>query len=186
MLKCIMSRIGKKPIIIPGNVEVKIDGQKIMVKGPKGEISKEFQPEIGISIEDSKIAVNSKRDTKRARSLWGLSRVLVFNMIKGVAEGYERKLEIEGVGFKANVEGDSLVLNVGFSHSVRIKTPAGIKFSVEKNVITVSGIDKELVGQMAAKIREVKKPEPYKGKGIRYAGEKIIRKLGKKAVATAK
>lgn len=189
MFKCLnefMSRIGKKPILIPQGVDVKIDRQKVTVKGPKGEILKEFQPGIDISMEDNKVIVKSKGNDKKARSAWGLSRVLIFNMIKGVQEGYERKLEIEGVGFRANVEGDNLVLNIGFSHPVRIKVPVGIKCSVEKNVITISGIDKELVGQTAAKIREVKKPEPYKGKGIRYAGEKIIRKLGKKAVATTK
>ena len=111
---------------------------------------------------------------------------MIFNMVNGVVAGYEKKLEIEGVGFKANIEGDQLVLNIGFSHPVKIKTPDGIKFSVEKNVITISGIDKGSVGQIAAKIRDARPPEPYKGKGIRYAGEQIRRKLGKKAVATAK
>lgn len=181
-----MSRIGRKLILIPEGVDVKIDGQKVFVKGPKGEISREFRPELTISLEDNKIFVKIKEETKEIKSLWGFVRASIFNMIKGVKDGYEKKLEIEGVGFKANVEGDSLVLGVGFSHSVKIKIPEGIKFSVEKNVITISGVDKGLVGQTAAKIRQVKKPEPYKGKGIRYQGEQIRRKLGKKAVATTK
>ena len=181
-----MSRIGKKPILIPQGVDVKVDGRKVTVKGSKGEISREFRPELEIDSKDNKITVAVKEQTKEARSLWGLTRAILYNMVKGASEGYEKKLEIEGVGFKANIEGDSLVLGLGFSHPVKIKTPAGIKFSVEKNTITVSGIDKELVGQTAAEIRRVKPPEPYKGKGIRYSGEHIRRKLGKKAVATTK
>ena len=181
-----MSRIGKKPILIPQGVEVKIDGRKVSVRGPKGEISKEFRPEIDIAVKDNNITVGAKGETKLAKSLWGLTRALIFNMVNGVVAGYEKKLEIEGVGFKANIEGDQLVLNIGFSHPVKIKTPDGIKFSVEKNVITISGIDKGSVGQIAAKIRDARPPEPYKGKGIRYAGEQIRRKLGKKAVATTK
>lgn len=182
----IMSRIGKKPILIPQGVEVKIDGHKVTVRGPKGEISKEFRPEVDIVMEDNKIAVKVRGESKLVKSLWGLTRALIFNMVNGVVAGYEKKLEIEGVGFKANIEGDSLVLNMGFSHPVKVKGQEGIKFLVEKNVITVSGTDKGSVGQMAAKIRDVKPPEPYKGKGIRYQGEQIRRKLGKKAVATAK
>ncbi|MBI2041764.1 MAG: 50S ribosomal protein L6 [Candidatus Nealsonbacteria bacterium] len=181
-----MSRIGKKPILIPQGVEVKIDGHKVTVRGPKGEISKEFRPEVDIVMEDNKIAVKVRGESKLVKSLWGLTRALIFNMVNGVVAGYEKKLEIEGVGFKANIEGDSLVLNMGFSHPVKVKGQEGIKFLVEKNVITVSGTDKGSVGQMAAKIRDVKPPEPYKGKGIRYQGEQIRRKLGKKAVATAK
>jgi len=181
-----MSRIGKKPILIPEGVEVKIAGQKVTVKGPKGEISREFRPELSISTEDNKVMVGIEKETKQTRSLWGLSRALLANLIRGVKEGYEKKLEIEGVGFKASIEGDKLILNMGFSHQVKVEVPEGIKFYVEKNVITISGIDKELVGQMAAKIRAIKPPEPYKGKGIRYAGEYIRRKLGKKAVATTK
>lgn len=181
-----MSRIGKKPVIIPHGVEVKIDGQKVVVKGPKGEISKDFRPDLIISSEDDKITVAVKEKTKATKSLWGFARAMIFNMIKGVIDGYEKKLEIEGVGFRANIEGDYLVLGVGFSHPVKVRTPEGIKFSVEKNVITISGVDKELVGQIAATIRGVKPPEPYKGKGIRYSGEYIRRKLGKKAVATTK
>lgn len=176
-----MSRIGKKPILIPDSVEVKIEGQKVIVRGPKGEISREFRPEVEIALEDRQIVVRGER----AKAFWGLTRALLANMVKGVTEGYEKKLAIEGVGYKAGIEGEELVLNVGFSHQVRIKTPQGIKLSAEKNIIIVSGIDKELVGQTAATIRAVRPPEPYKGKGIRYVGEQIRRKLGKRAVATS-
>ncbi len=181
-----MSRVGKKPILIPQGVEVEIKGQNVRVKGPKGEISREFRPELDIAMEDGKVIVKIKKETKQTKALWGLTRALIFNMVAGVTLGYEKKLEIEGVGFKANVDAGNLVLNMGFSHPVNVIAPEGIKFSVEKNVITISGIKKDLVGQMAAKIRQVKKPEPYKGKGIRYQGEQIRRKLGKKAVATSK
>lgn len=176
-----MSRLGKKPIEIPEGVEVKIEGQKVVIKGPKGELQREVRPEIGIEVKEGKILVSPQIETKRTKAFWGLTRTLLLNMTKGVTEGYEKKLEIEGLGFKASLEGDILVLEVGFSHSVKIKPPEGIKFSVEKNIITVSGINKELVGQIAAKIRKVKPPEPYKGKGIRYLGEVIRRKVGKKA-----
>jgi len=179
-----MSRVGKKPILIPENVEVKIDGQKVAVKGPKGELLKEIRPEVKIELKEEKIFVFSQGDTKKIRALWGLSRSLLANMIKGVTEDYEKKLEIEGLGFKASLDGEDLVLSVGFTNPVKIKAPAGIKFSVDKNVVTVSGADKELVGQIASKIRKTNPPEPYKGKGIRYAGEVIRRKVGKKVAVT--
>ena len=180
-----MSRVGKKPIQIPQGVEVKISGQKVMVRGPKGELSREVRPEIGVEVKEGKILVSPKIETKKTKALWGLTRALIANMIKGVTEGYEKKLEIEGIGFRASVEGENLVLSVGFTHPVKIKAPEGIKFSVEKNIITVSGTDKELVGQMAAKIRAIRPPEPYKGKGIRYVGERVRRKVGKKAATAA-
>lgn len=180
-----MSRIGKKPILIPEDVEVKIEGKRIIAKGPKGELAKEIRPEIKIEEKENKIFVNLQTETKKNKPLWGLTRAIIANTIKGVKEGFEKKLEIEGLGYKALISDDNLELFVGFTHSVRIKAPEGIKFSVEKNIITVSGADKELVGQIAAKIREVKPPEPYKGKGIRYLGEVIRKKIGKKAVATA-
>jgi len=180
-----MTRIGKKPILIPENVEVKIEGQKIIVKGPKGELQKEIRPEIKFEIKDKEIFVLPKIKTKKTEALWGTSWALLANMIKGVVDGFEKKLEIEGLGYKATLEGNDLILFVGFSHQVKIKTPLSIKFSVEKNIITVSGIDKELVGQIAAKIRKVRPPEPYKGKGIRYLGEVIRRKAGKKVATTA-
>lgn len=178
-----MSRVGKKPILIPQGVEVKVEGQKVLVKGPKGELSREIRPELKVELKDGQLVVSPSVETKATSALWGLTRQLLNNMVHGVQQGYERKLEIEGLGFKAALEGENLVLSVGFSHPVKIEAPARIKFSVEKNIITVSGADKELVGQTAANIRKVKKPEPYKGKGIRYLGERIRRKEGKKAVA---
>ena len=177
-----MSRVGKKPILIPENVEVKIEGQKVIIKGPKGELSREIRPEIKVEVKGNQIFVFPKEETKKTKAFWGLTRTLLANMIKGVTEGYEKKLEIEGLGFKALVEGEDLKLLVGFTHPVAIKAPQDIKFSVEKNVITVSGIDKEKVGLVAATIRKVKPPEPYKGKGIRYQGEIVRRKVGKKVV----
>ena len=177
-----MSRVGKKPILIPGNVEVKIEGQKVMIKGPKGELQREIRPEIKVEMRGNEIFVSPQIETKRTKAFWGLTRALIANMIKGVTEGFEKKLQIEGLGFRASIEDENLLLHIGFTHPVKIKTPLGIKFSIEKNIITVSGIDKELVGQIAAKIRKIKPPEPYKGKGIRYLGEVIRRKVGKKVV----
>lgn len=179
-----MSRIGKKPIQIPDNVEIKIDGNKISVRGPKGELQREVRPEIKIEVKDREILVTPQKETKKTKAFWGLTRVLLFNMVKGVTKGYEKKLQIEGLGYRATLEGEDLVLQVGFSHPVKIKKPEGLNFSIEKNIITVSGIDKELVGQIAAKIRKVRKPEPYKGKGIRYLGEEVRRKAGKKVAIT--
>lgn len=179
-----MSRIGKKPILIPEGVEVSIDNNEVIVKGPKGEFKRTIRPEIKVEKENNKIIVRPFKESKRINAFWGLSRTVIFNMIEGVTKGYEKKLEIQGVGYKANLEGEDLILQVGFSHLVKIDKVEGIKFEVEKNIITVSGIDKELVGQIAAKIRKVKKPEPYKGKGIRYLGEEVRRKSGKKAVGT--
>lgn len=187
-----MSRIGKKPIEIPEGVEIKIDGKKVNVKGPKGELSLEVRPEIKVEIKDGKVFIKPQLEHKsstpkkqeQTKAFWGLTRALLSNMIQGVNEGYEKKLEIEGVGYRANLEGQDLVLNVGFSHPVKINAQDNIKFTVDKNLITVSGIDKGLVGQIAAKIRKVRPPEPYKGKGIRYVGEQIRRKVGKKAAAT--
>lgn len=177
-----MSRIGKKPIEIPSGVEVKIEGRKIFVKGSKGELSIDIAPEVLVKNEDNKVVVSIERETKKAKSLWGLTRTLISNMVEGVSKGHEKKLEIQGVGYRASLEGQDLVLLVGFSHPVRVKKPEGIDFNVEKNIITISGADKELVGQIAAKIRKVRKPEPYKGKGIRYVGEFVKRKVGKRAV----
>lgn len=179
-----MSRVGKKPISIPKGVEIKDEGQKINVKGPKGELSFEIHPEIKIKIEEEKISVLQPEKTKKNKSLWGLTRTLIANMIQGVTEGYEKKLAIEGLGYKAMLQENDLILQVGFTHPVKIKASEGIGFLVEKNIITVSGIDKTLVGQVAAKIRKVKPPEPYKGKGIRYLGEVVRRKVGKKVVGT--
>ena len=163
---------------------MKIDDGKVVIKGPKGELSQEIRPEIKVEKKDDKILVSPQIEGKRTKAFWGLTRALLANMLKGVVEGYEKKLEIQGVGYRASLEGKDLVLLVGFSHPIKIEAREGIEFKVEKNIITISGIDKGLVGQIAAKIRKVKPPEPYKGKGIRYVGEKVRRKVGKKAVAT--
>jgi large subunit ribosomal protein L6 len=179
-----MSRIGKKPILIPAGVEIKMEGNIISVKGPKGEISHKIRPEVKVEKKEDKIFVLNQEETKLSKSLWGLTRILIFNMIKGVTIGFEKKLEIQGIGFKAAVEGENLVLNVGFTEPVKMKIPQNIKISVEKNIIIISGIDKELVGQFTANIRKVKPPEPYKGKGIRYVNETVRRKVGKKVVTT--
>ncbi len=179
-----MSRIGKKPIEIPNGVEVKIDGEKITIKGPKGELFREIRPEIGLEIKDEKLFVSPKIETKQTKAFWGLTRALLANMIKGVTEDYEKKLEIQGVGYRAELKGTTIVLAIGFSHSVEIEAPEGIKFLVEKNIITISGIDKEAVGQIAAKIRKIRPPEPYKGKGIRYVGEIVRIKAGKKTATS--
>jgi len=180
-----MSRVGKKPIKIPEGVEVKKEDSLIIVKGQKGELSREIRPEVKVSIGNEEILVSLKPEAKKATAFWGLTRALLNNMIQGVTKGCEKKLEIHGVGYKANLEGEDLVLNVGYSHPVKIKKEEGISFSIEKNIITVAGIDKQLVGQVAAKIRQVRPPEPYKGKGIRYLKEEVRKKEGKKAVAAA-
>ena len=185
-----MSRIGKKPILIPEDVEVKIEGQKVIIKGSRGELQREIRPEIKIEIKEGKILVSPKSETsrnikdKKIKALFGLSRAILSWMVEGVIQGHEKKLEIEGLGYRASVEGEELVLKVGFSHLVRVKAPPFTKFSVDKNTITVSGIDKEVVTQTAAKIRKIQVPEPYKGKGIRYQGEKVRKKLGKKVITT--
>lgn len=182
-----MSRIGKKAILIPEGVHVQIENSTITVKGPKGELSRTMRPEIELQMKEGKIFVSPKRGLdsktmKKTPAFWGLTAALVRNMIEGVGKGFEKKLELVGIGYRASLEGDDLILSVGFTHPVKIARPEGIKFSIEKNIITISGPDKELVGQISARIRKVKPPEPYKGKGIRYVGEHIRRKLGKKAV----
>jgi len=182
-----MSRIGKKIIEVPQGVKVEISEREVKISGPRGELVQAIHPEIKIELKDSKILVAPKTElSKKGRGLWGLYRVLVSNMIEGVSKGFEKKLEIEGVGFKAAVEGDNLVLSLGFTNPVKIQKIPGINFAVDKNVIIVSGPDKERVGHIAALIRKQKKAEPYKGKGIKYQGETIRRKEGKKVVATAK
>ena len=185
-----MSLIGKQPIQIPENVEIKISVDSILVKGPRGEISKNLHPSVIVEEKDKEILVKPSNDSIQSRALWGTYRSLINNMVKGVKDGFEKVLVYEGIGFKSEVKSDSSVesgkvleLNVGFTHSVKVPAPKGIDFKTEKNQITVSGLDKELVGQVAANIRKVKPPEPYKGKGIRYKDEVIIRKAGKKAVA---
>ncbi len=183
-----MSRIGKKPIEIPAGVTVEINGTEVKVKGPKGELVQKFSPDVKIELKDSNVlvSINEESALKNIKALWGLTRALIANMILGVTKGFEKKLEIEGVGYRPSLEGNDLSLAVGFTNPVKIECPDGIKFSVVKNLITVSGIDKGKVGQISAIIRKVKKSEPYKGKGIKYQGEKIRRKEGKKVVAAKK
>ncbi|MBZ1348257.1 MAG: 50S ribosomal protein L6 [Candidatus Nealsonbacteria bacterium] len=178
-----MSRIGKKPILIPEGVEIKTQERKVIVKGPKGELSRETPSEIKIEIKDNQIFVFPQIETRQTKALWGLTRALLANMVEGVLSGFEKKLEIQGIGFKAAIEGEELALDVGLSHSVKLRIPSGINIVIEKNIISVSGIDKETVGQFSANIRKVKPPEPYKGKGIRYVGEVVRRKAGKKAIS---
>jgi len=177
-----MSRIGRQPIIIPEAVEAKIDTGKITVKGPKGELSQDIHRWVKIEQKDDQVVVSVKNpEEKKQRSLWGLFRRLVDNMVTGVSEGFSKQLEVNGVGYKAEVQGDILNLQLGYSHPIEYKISKGIEINVEKNIITVSGIDKQQVGQTAAEIRSLRKPEPYKGKGIKYVDEIIRRKVGKAA-----
>jgi large subunit ribosomal protein L6 len=181
--KNIMSRLGKQPIEIPSGVTVEVVDGTIKVKGSKGELEKKFPKGVDVKVEGNEVTVSKTSETKESRALWGTFASHIQNMIEGVTEGFKKELEIEGVGYRAEAQGNKIKLNVGFSHPVELEAPQGVEVSVEKSLITVSGIDKEVVGQFAANIRKVKKPEPYKGKGIHYVGEYIIRKQGKKAVA---
>jgi len=175
-----VSRIGRAPIKIPAGVEVTLNGSLIEVKGPKGQLSKELHPEMNVQVLDGSIVVTRPSDEKEHRSLHGLTRALIANMVKGVTEGFSRNLEIVGVGYRAAKQGNKLVLTVGYSHPVEMEPAPGIEIEVPAPTkITVKGIDKELVGQTAANIRDVRRPEPYLGKGIRYEGEKVRRKAGK-------
>jgi large subunit ribosomal protein L6 len=175
-----MSRIGKMPVDMPSGVDIKVDGTQVTVKGSKGELSRQFTDRVSFSIEEGVITVGREDDTRESRALHGLSRALLANMVHGVTEGFTKVLEIQGVGYRASLKGSDLELLVGFSHAVDVKAPKGITFEVpEPTRIVVSGIDKEQVGQVAADIRKVRPPEPYKGKGIRYAGEYVRRKAGK-------
>lgn len=178
-----MSRIGKQPIELPVGTTVKIDEGRIVVAGPKGVLAYRLRPEIGIRLDGQALVIEPVRPGRKTPAYWGLTRALVSRMVEGVSKGFEKRLEIEGIGYRAALEGATLVLTLGFSHQVRIEPREGITFRVEKNVITVSGPDSVLVGDAAARIRSVRPPEPYKGKGVRYAGEIIRRKAGKKAVA---
>jgi large subunit ribosomal protein L6 len=175
-----MSRIGKMPVAVPSGVDVKVDGTQVAVKGSKGELSREFTDRVTFSIDDGVITVAREDDTRESRALHGLSRALLSNMVEGVSEGFTKVLEIQGVGYRASLKGSDIELLVGFSHPVNVKAPKGITFEVpEPTRIVISGIDKEQVGQVAADIRKVRPPEPYKGKGIRYSGEYVRRKAGK-------
>lgn len=177
-----MSRIGKQPIPVPAGVEVKIDGNHVSVKGPKGELAQSFSPIINIAHEGDTIVVTRPNDEREARSLHGLTRTLIDNMVVGVTKGYSKKLELQGVGYRAQLKGRTLELSLGYSHPVIVEPEEGITFEVPSNTqIIISGIDKQRVGETAAVIRAKRPPEPYKGKGIRYEGEHVRRKLGKAA-----
>ena len=176
-----MSRIGKKAIAVPGGVSVNLEGQTVSVKGPKGQLSWTLPEDIVVSQDGGQLTLAMRQDTQRAHGMWGLSRTLVNNMVVGVTDGYERTLELVGVGYRAALKGQSLSLQLGFSHDVDVPAPAGVAFAVPKQTeIRISGIDKQLVGETAARIRRLRPPEPYKGKGVRYAGEQVRRKEGKK------
>jgi len=176
-----MSRIGKKAIPIPSGVTVTLDGQTVSIKGAKGELSWTVADEIAVTQADGALSFAPLNDGQRARAMWGLSRTLVANMVHGVTQGYEETLELVGVGYRAAMKGRSLSMQLGFSHEVDIPPPAGITFATPRQTeIRVSGVDKQLVGETAARIRKIRPPEPYKGKGVRYAGEKVRRKEGKK------
>ena len=176
-----MSRIGKKPISIPAGVTLGIEGQTINVKGPKGELAWTVVEEVVIKHEGAELSFAPRDDSTRAKSMWGLSRTLVDNMVIGVTKGYEQNLELVGVGYRAAMKGSTLGLQLGFSHEVDMPPPSGITFAVGKPTeVKVSGIDKQLVGEVSARIRKIRPPEPYKGKGVRYAGETVRRKEGKK------
>jgi large subunit ribosomal protein L6 len=176
-----MSRIGKKPVQVPAGVTASVDGQTVTVKGPKGELNFVVNAEVLVKLEDNSFAVTPANESKDARAKWGMSRTMIENLIKGVKDGFEKKLEISGVGYRAAMQGKNLQLQLGFSHDVVYQPPEGISIVCPKPTeITVSGIDKQIVGQVAAEIREYRGPEPYKGKGVKYAGERIVRKEGKK------
>ncbi|MCP4385750.1 MAG: 50S ribosomal protein L6 [Hyphomicrobiales bacterium] len=176
-----MSRIGKQPIEVPTGVTASVDGQKVSVKGPKGELAFVATDDVEFAVDEGLISVKPREETNRSRAVWGMSRTMVANLVEGVTKGFERKLEINGVGYRAAVQGSNLQLNVGYSHEVLFPIPDGITIATPKPTeIVVSGIDKQRVGQVAAEIREYRKPEPYKGKGIKYADEYIHRKEGKK------
>lgn len=180
-----MSRVGKQLITIPKEVDIRVEKDSIMVKGPKGELKQAIPFFLNIKIKDNKLSLSVEdKKVKKQRALWGTLARLIFNMIVGVTEGFEKKLELVGVGYKANIEGDKLTLNVGFSHQVDFLIPKQVEAKVNKNIISISGINKQMVGEVAAQIRKIRKPEPYKGKGIKYIDEIIKRKSGKKAVGS--
>jgi large subunit ribosomal protein L6 len=181
-----MSRVGKNPINVPSGVEVRVDGSRVTVKGPKGELSRDIDPDMQIEQENGQLVVKRPTDQPRHRAMHGLTRALLANMVTGVSEGFTKTLEMHGVGYRAQMQGRDLVLSIGFSHPVQISPPPEIDFDVDgTSKILVRGISKELVGQVAADVRKVRPPEPYKGKGIRYEGEYVRRKAGKAGKAMA-
>ena len=176
-----MSRIGKKAVAVPSGVTVTIEGQTVTVKGPKGQLAWTVAEEIEVKQEGAELLLSKRVDNTRAQAMWGLSRTLVANMVEGVTSGFEKTLELVGVGYRAAMKGNALSMQLGFSHDVDVPAPAGITFAVPKQTeIKISGIDKQVVGEIASQIRRLRPPEPYKGKGVRYAGEKVRRKEGKK------
>jgi large subunit ribosomal protein L6 len=176
-----MSRIGKKAVAVPSGVTVTIEGQTVTVKGPKGQLAWTVAEEIEIKQEGAELLLSKRVDSTRAQAMWGLSRTLVANMVEGVTSGFEKTLELVGVGYRAAMKGNALSMQLGFSHDVDVPAPAGVTFAVPKQTeIKISGIDKQVVGEIASQIRRLRPPEPYKGKGVRYAGEKVRRKEGKK------
>ncbi|MEE9276838.1 MAG: 50S ribosomal protein L6 [Dehalococcoidia bacterium] len=177
-----MSRIGRKPIPIPSGVRVAIDGDSVHVKGPKGELHWDTPSDIRVTVNEAEVVVTRPGDQRQHRANHGLTRALINNMVIGVSDGFQKTLEIQGTGYRAEMDGKTIVLRVGFSHLVRIDPSAGVEIAVEANLVRISGIDKQAVGQQAAEIRSVRPPEPYKGKGIRYQGEWVLRKTGKGAV----
>jgi len=176
-----VSRIGRMPVTIPGGVTVDVDGTSVRVKGPKGELEQTFRSEMKIGMEEGALVVERPSDEPQIRALHGLTRALINNMVIGVSDGFEKVLQVEGVGYRPEMNGKDLVLHVGYSHPVQIEPPAGIEFEIEERarLIRIKGIDKQVVGQTAADIRKIRPPEPYKGKGIRYQGEFVRRKAGK-------
>lgn len=177
-----MSRLGKQPITIPAKTEVTVSEGKVSVKGPLGVLEREVRNDIKIEVKDGAVIVTPQKKTRFANALWGTYAAHVNNMVKGVNEAFQKKLVVEGVGYKVAVQGNKVVLNVGYSHPVEMIAPEGIELAVEKNVLSIKGINKDVVGEFAANVRAVRKPEPYKGKGIRYEDEVVRRKQGKKAV----
>ena len=179
-----MSRIGKRPVSLPKGVTAQVEGQRVTIKGPKGEIGRTVHADLTVAVEETGVVVKRPSDESRHKALHGLTRTLIANMVEGVTKGFQKTLEIQGVGYKAEPKGQEIQLLVGFSHPVRYKPPQGIKIAIDNNtLVRIEGVDKELVGQVAAEIRAVRPPEPYKGKGIRYQGEQVRRKAGKTAQA---
>lgn len=181
-----MSKIGQLPISIPSGVTLEVNGGTVNISGPKGKLEVHFKKDLlEVKVEEGQVKVTPKKESKIARSVWGTTRMLIANHIKGVTEGWKKQLELVGTGYRSEVQGNKLVLTVGYSHPVNIEAPEGITFKVEKSVINVDGIDKQVVGQVSANIRSSRPPEPYKGKGVKYVGEVIRRKAGKAAKAAA-
>jgi len=177
-----MSRIGKKGIVIPEKTEVSVNAGVVSIKGPRGSLQRSFRPDISIAVDGKQVSLSVSKENKQIKALWGTYASHIKNMIKGVNDGFEKKLILEGVGFKSQVSGSKLMLALGFSHPVEVEIPAGLNIKAQKNLLTIGGLDKELVGAFSAKVRALKKPEPYKGKGFRYFNEIIRRKQGKRSV----